>query len=145
LKETGLEHWKIHESLFNQNSFNKLRLWGFALGEAMVNIPEISTTYIALSADTLKKYNYKEGDTEGLVNYALSIEGTILGVLLSEKDDKIRISFRSVGSFSVNKLSRANFEGGGHENAAGGISYLSMQETINKLLIVLNEIPELRK
>jgi len=145
LKETGLEHWKIHEALFNNNSFNKLKLWGFALGEAMVNIPEISTTYIALTADSLSKYNYKEGDTEGLVNYALSVEGTILGVLLSEKDGKIRISFRSIGSFSVNKLSRDNFEGGGHENAAGGISYLSMQDTINKLLSVIKDIPELKK
>ena len=145
LKETGLEHWKIHESLFNQNSYTKLKLWGYALGEAMVNIPEISTTYIPLTAASLTKYNYKEGDAEGLVNYALSVEGTILGVLLSEKDGKIRISFRSVGAFSVNKLSRENFEGGGHENAAGGVSYLSMEDTITKLLQILKDIPELKK
>jgi len=145
LKETGLKHWKIHELLFNQNSFNKLQLWGYALGQAMVNLPEISTTYIALNAESLSKYNYKEGDTEGLVNYALSVEGSVLGILLSEKDGKIRISFRSTGSFSVNKLSRENFEGGGHENAAGGVSYLSMQDTIDKLLRVLYNIPELKK
>lgn len=145
LKETGLEHWKIHESLFNNNSFNKLKLWGYALGDAMVNIPEISTTYIALTAESLSKYNYKEGDSEGLVNYTLSVEGTILGVLFSEKEGKIRISFRSVGSFSVNKLSREYFEGGGHDNAAGGISNLSMQDTIDKLLNVLKDIPALRK
>jgi phosphoesterase RecJ-like protein len=145
LKKTGLEHWRIHELLFNQNSYNKLKLWGFALGQAMVNMPEISTTFIALNAESLSKYNYKEGDTEGLVNYALSVEGTVLGVLLSEKDGKIRISFRSVGSFSVNKLSRMHFEGGGHENAAGGISNLPMQETIDKLLLILKDIPELRK
>jgi phosphoesterase RecJ-like protein len=145
LKELGLEHWKIHEALFNQNSFNKLKLWGYALSEVMVNIPEISTTYIYLTDEVLKKYDYQEGDTEGLVNYALSVEGTILGVLLSEKEGKIRISFRSIGSFSVNKLSKENFEGGGHENAAGGISQLPMPETINKLMEVLKEIPELRK
>jgi len=88
---------------------------------------------MALSIEELDRFNHKVGDTEGVVNYALTIEGIKLGVLMTERDDRIRISFRSKGSFSVNILAKDHFNGGGHRNAAGGDSYASLEQTIDLL------------
>jgi bifunctional oligoribonuclease and PAP phosphatase NrnA len=137
LIEKGVQHWLIHEAISNQNSFYKLKLWGLALHEKLVYMPEFRTAFIALSEQDLKQYNYKEGDLEGLVNYALSIKGVLVAALFSERGGKIRISFRSIGEFPVNELSRDNFEGGGHLNAAGGVSYLGLPETIEKFKSIL--------
>jgi phosphoesterase RecJ-like protein len=98
-------------------------------------VNEINLSYISLTEAELKQFDYQDGDVEGLVNYALSIAGAEVGVLLTEKQGKIRMSFRSKGKYSVNKFARTYFEGGGHEAAAGGVSNLSMNETIEKLLV----------
>lgn len=137
LMEKGIQHWKIHEAIFNQNSFDKLRLWGHALSNKLTVLPGFRTAYIALSEEELKQYNYREGDLEGLVNYALSIRGMVMGALFTERNGKIRISFRSVGSFSVDRFARAHFEGGGHENAAGGTSYESLEATVDRFIQLL--------
>jgi phosphoesterase RecJ-like protein len=144
LLETGLEHWNIHERISNQNSLSKLRLWGLAFKDRLVHLPEYRTAYIFLSESDLTENDYKEGDLEGLVNFALSIKNTVMGVLFSQRGGKIRISFRSVGSFPVNELSGQYFQGGGHLNAAGGVSELSPEDTINKFLNVLQAYPELK-
>jgi phosphoesterase RecJ-like protein len=112
---------------------------GFALSEKLIVLPEYATAYISLTTEELDKYNYKAGDTEGLVNYALSIKGIKLAALFTEKIKKIRISFRSVGDFSVNELARKYYEGGGHKNAAGGDSFLSMEETLSRFERLLSE------
>jgi phosphoesterase RecJ-like protein len=139
LLQSGIRHWEIHEALFNQNSLEKLKLWGLALKDRLQWIADSRVAFIALSATDLKESNYKEGDLEGLVNYALSISGAKMGVLFSERDDKIRISFRSVGDFSANKFARAYFEGGGHENAAGGVYHGSLNQAIEHLKKALHE------
>lgn len=142
LLRANIRHWEIHEHLFNQNSFSKIQMWGFAFMSKLVVLPEYKTAYISLSAEELERYNYQEGDLEGLVNYALSIKGTKMGVLMSERKGKIRISFRSTGNFSVNEFSRANFEGGGHENAAGGVYHGKLEDAISKLHQVLPQFAD---
>lgn len=139
LLQSGIRHWEIHENLFNQNSIEKLKLWGLALKDRLEWIAESNVAFIALSAADLKANHYKEGDLEGLVNYALSISGSKMGVLFSERDDKIRISFRSVGDFSANRFARTFFEGGGHENAAGGVYNGTLDNAVSHLKKSLHE------
>ncbi|MEZ5198513.1 MAG: bifunctional oligoribonuclease/PAP phosphatase NrnA [Bacteroidales bacterium] len=132
LVKTGMDCVRINRMVYNTYSEGRLRLLGYALSEKLKVFPELSTAYISLSRDELNRFNYQVGDTEGLVNYALSIKGIKLAALFTERKDKIRISFRSVGGFSVNDLARKYFEGGGHKNAAGGDSYLPMDKTLEK-------------
>ena len=115
-----------------------MQLLGCALTNLRV-IPEFKAAYISLSQDELQKYNYKKGDTEGVVNYGLSLDGIVLAAIFIEdrKEGIIKISLRSKGDFSVNEMSRAHFEGGGHTNAAGGKSHLSLQKTIEKFISIL--------
>lgn len=137
LIETGINPEKIHRQVYDTYSENRLRLLGFCLGEKLTVLPEFSTAYIALSKDDLNRFHYQVGDTEGIVNYALSIENIKIAVLMTERKDRIRISFRSKGDFSVNLMARLHFNGGGHKNAAGGDSFAPLDETIIKLKDVL--------
>ena len=105
----------------------------------MVVLKDFKTAFFSLSAAELKKYNYQKGDTEGVVNYALSIEGIRFAAFFVERDGIIKTSFRSKGSFDVNQFSRKNFNGGGHANAAGGMSELSMEKTLLKFVDLLPE------
>lgn len=138
LIDKGAENDKIHNNIFDTNSENKLQLLGTALQNLKVD-KELKTAYISLSQEELNRHNFKKGDTEGFVNYGLSLDGIIFAVIFIEKEneDLIKISFRSKGDFDVNKFARAHFEGGGHINAAGGKSDISLNDTIvkfNKLL-----------
>jgi phosphoesterase RecJ-like protein len=143
LMETGFEHWKIHEAIFNQNTLHKLQLWGYALSQKMFQVPGLNTCYFVITAKELEEHNYQEGDLEGLVNFALSIRGTVLGVLFSERKGGVRMSFRSIGDFPANQLSKKYFNGGGHINAAGGSSETSLEDTVDLFLKVLPEFKDL--
>lgn len=137
LLELGLDQDDIHRAVYDNNSLNRLQLRGFAISERLEVISELKTAIIYLTQADLKKYNAGKGDTEGLVNMALSINGVEIAFFLREQENEVRISMRSTGDFSVNDLSRAHFEGGGHTNAAGGISYVSMNDTIAKVKEVM--------
>ena len=138
LIDKGAENAKIHNNVYDTNSYGKLQLLGRALSNLVV-IEDLKTAYITLSQQELNEFHYQKGDTEGVVNYALSLEGVIFAAIFIEDTDQqiIKISLRSKGSFSVNKFSREHFDGGGHDNAAGGKSELSLKETISKFLSVL--------
>lgn len=138
LIEKGADNTQIHANIYDSNSYNRLQLLGCSLNNLKV-IPESRTAYITLSQDELNRYDYKKGDTEGVVNYALSLEGIILAAIFIEdrKEGIIKISLRSKGDFSVNELSRAHFNGGGHTNAAGGRSEVSLQNTVEKFISIL--------
>ncbi len=139
LMEKGAEITKVYKLINDNNREIRLRLMGFALMEKMKIFPEYATGFIALTQSDLKRFDYKDGDTEGLVNEPLSVQGVVFSALFTEKENgEIRISFRSKDTFDVNKFARANFEGGGHVNAAGGMSDLSMDETIMKFLGLLS-------
>jgi bifunctional oligoribonuclease and PAP phosphatase NrnA len=139
LIQTGIDPEQIHRYVYDTYSENRLRLLGFCLSEKLTVLPEFNTAYIALTAAELAHFNYRTGDTEGIVNYALSIENIKIAVLLTERKDRIRISFRSKGNLSVNTFAREHFAGGGHRNAAGGDSFLSLDETILKLREALEQ------
>ncbi|MFH1297970.1 MAG: bifunctional oligoribonuclease/PAP phosphatase NrnA [Bacteroidota bacterium] len=126
----GIDGEHIHRLIYGTYSEWRLRLLGYSLSEKLVVLPEFHTAYISLSADDLDRFQYQIGDTEGVVNYALSMEGINLAALFSERDHSIRISFRSKGNFSVDQFARNHFDGGGHANASGATSYISMEETV---------------
>ncbi|WP_282135107.1 DHH family phosphoesterase [Seonamhaeicola maritimus] len=138
LIEKGAKNSDIHNNVYDTNSYNRLQLLGCALNNLKV-IPESKAAYITLSQDELNKYNYSKGDTEGVVNYGLSLDGVALAAIFIEDKQEgiIKISLRSKGNFSVNEMSRTHFNGGGHTNAAGGKSYLSLKETIEKFISIL--------
>jgi len=122
----------VARKIYDSNTVSRLKLIGFALSERLKVLPEYNVAYFVLLAEDLNKYNYKTGDSEGLVSYGLSIKGINMAATLIERKDAIRMSFRSVGDFSVNDFARNHFSGGGHRNAAGGKSTDSMEETIKK-------------
>ncbi|NAY90474.1 bifunctional oligoribonuclease/PAP phosphatase NrnA [Muricauda sp. JGD-17] len=138
LIDRGADNMEIHSQIFDTNSPSRLHLLGVALSN-MVILPEYSTAYITLSQEELDKYDFKKGDTEGFVNYGLTLEGIIFAVIFIENREEgiIKISFRSIGDFSVNQFAREHFNGGGHDNAAGGRSEDSLEETLARFTTVL--------
>ena len=138
LIDIGIDNALIHQNVYDSNSYNRLQLLGKSLNNLKV-IPELNTAYISLSADEQNEFNAKKGDTEGVVNYALSLQGIKLAAIFKEDQNSklIKISLRSKGDFSVNEFSRAHFNGGGHTNAAGGASKLSLDETLEKFISIL--------
>lgn len=133
LLKAGIDGENIHRKVYDTFSEDRLRLLGYSLAEKLVVLPDYASAYISLTREDLDRFHFQVGDTEGLVNYALSIKGIAMAVLLTEKNGRIRLSFRSKGDFSVNLLAREHFNGGGHRNAAGGDSYDSLENTILKL------------
>ena len=142
LFKCGIDGEHIHRLIYGTYSEYRLRLLGYSLSDKLVVLPEFHTAYIYLSADDLERFQYQIGDTEGVVNYALSIEGINLAALFSERDHSIRISFRSKGNFSVDRFARDHFNGGGHANASGATSYISMEETVQKFRELLPQYRE---
>jgi bifunctional oligoribonuclease and PAP phosphatase NrnA len=133
----GIEKDNIYDKIYDNFSFNRMRLMGYALNNKMQFFPHYRTALISLTADELKKYDFKIGDSEGFVNLPLSIKGVIFSALFIENKDRIKISFRSKGSFAVNKLCADHFNGGGHKNASGGESFDTLQNTIDKFIKLL--------
>jgi nanoRNase/pAp phosphatase (c-di-AMP/oligoRNAs hydrolase) len=133
LIDLGVENTEIPSLLFDNSSFGRLQILGRALQNMKV-ITEHKTAYTTLTQEELNSFDYVKGDTEGIVNYGLSIKGILFtAIFIENKEEKIiKISFRSQGDFDVNQFSRDHFNGGGHRNAAGGKSEVSMEETIRK-------------
>jgi phosphoesterase RecJ-like protein len=138
LIDKGADNTQIHNNIYDTNSYSRLQLLGRAMQNLKV-IPEFRTAYITLSQSELDEFNFKKGDTEGFVNYALSLKGIIFAAIFieSHQDSIIKISLRSKGEFSVNEFSRAHFSGGGHTNAAGGRSEIDMISTIDEFISIL--------
>ena len=130
LIDAGANHSEINEKIKDNARPDRLKLLGIAL-KNMVFISEYKTAYITISQDELDACNYQKGDTEGFVNYGLSMAGIEMAVLMTEskKEEMIKISFRSKGDLAVNLFAKTYFEGGGHINAAGGKSDKSLRET----------------
>ena len=126
----GLNHARVHELVHDVNTLPKLHLLGFALNEKLRVLPKLPVAVIAISSEELSRFSYKKGDTEGLVNYALSLEGVEMAAFIKEDDNKVKMSFRSKGDIAVNEFSSQYFSGGGHKNAAGGVSFASFEETV---------------
>ncbi len=137
LKEIGLQHSKIHEYIYDQGSEARLKFMGNAFLNRMQVFPEYHTAIMAIPKTDIYKFDLKTGDTEGLVNYLLSIQGIKLAAIVIDREEERKWSFRSKGIFDVNIFARTHFEGGGHANAAGGRSSKSVEETANDFIKLL--------
>lgn len=136
----GVQHHLIHEKLSDNNTETRLRLQGYAMSEKLEILYENNVGIISLSKEELAKYHYKKGDTDSLANLILSIKGIIAAVVFTERDGIMKISFRSKGAENpVNVLAKEHFNGGGHANASGGMSELTVAETLDKLKKLLPE------
>ena len=138
LIEKGADNAFIHEQIYDANSFSRMQLLGTALTNLKV-LPEYRAAFITLSQDELDEHNYQKGDTEGFVNYGLSLDNIKIALIFIENKQEgiIKISLRSKGDFSVNEMSRSHFHGGGHTNAAGGKSDLSLEDTVAYFISIL--------
>ncbi len=130
LKSRGLDHGKVHEKLFDNFLENRLRFTGNVLLYRMEVFYEYNTALVAIPKADLIKYQIKTGDSEGLVNFPLSIQGIKLVALVIDRDEERKWSFRSKGEFDCNTFARKYFEGGGHYNASGGRSSESLDEAV---------------
>lgn len=142
LKEKGLNHSQIHENLFDNFLENRFRFFGNILLNRMEIFYEYNTALIAIPQQDLIKYHVKTGDTEGLVNFPLSIKGIKLAAVIIDRGDERKSSFRSKGGFDVNTFARKYFNGGGHFNAAGGKNTEPLEEVIKKFKEVIKENKE---
>lgn len=133
---------KIHQLVYDTFSENRLRLLGYSISNKMEILEEYATAIISLDKDELQRFDYQVGDTEGVVNFPLSIKNVKMSVLVTERQGVIRFSFRSKGDFSVHELAQKYFNGGGHTNAAGGTLSCSMEAAMERLHGIL---PEYRK
>ena len=138
LIDLGVDNSQIHENLYDNGDYNKLQILGKALTNMKV-LPEYKTSYIALSQQEQNELQVKKGDTEGIVNYGLTIKNIDFAAFFTEVTEEkiIKISFRSQGDFDVNQFARNHFNGGGHKNAAGGKSFDSLEDTITKFIAIL--------
>ncbi len=132
LKNRGLDHARVHENIYDNFLENRLRFIGHVLSNRMEVFYEYNTALIAISKKDLLRYQVKTGDTEGLVNYPLSIQGIKLAALVIDRDEERKWSFRSKGGFDVNTFARQYFNGGGHFNASGGRSNDSLEQTVER-------------
>ena len=138
LIDRGINNSEIHNLLFDDSTYNRLLLLGKALQNLKI-LNEYKTSYITLSQDELNAFGHQKGDTEGIVNYGLSIKGIDFTAIFIENKEEgiVKISFRSQGAFDVNQFARTYFEGGGHVNAAGGKSFLTLEKTVQKFIAIL--------
>ena len=140
LLKSGMDHSKVHSNIYDTNSIDRLKLRSFAVCNKMEILAHYPFGIISLTKEELERYNFQKGDTEGLVNVILSVEGVKIGIILIEKGGCVKMSFRSKEEYYVNEFANKYFNGGGHKYAAGGMSELSVDDTLNKLK---NLIPEL--
>lgn len=139
LIEMGIDHAAIHREVYDTNSPERLRLLGYSISKKLHISENGTTAWIWLNAEELAEHSYKQGDAEGLVNQALSINGVKLAAFFREAQGEIKTSFRSKGQFDVNSFARKHWHGGGHFHAAGGSSSLTMSETLTKFEELIKE------
>ncbi|MEJ2904460.1 DHH family phosphoesterase [Pedobacter panaciterrae] len=139
LIDLGAEHWKIHQLVYDNATENRLRFLGHCISNKLEILREFNTAIISVTKEELNEYNIATGDTEGIVNYALSINGIRLAAFIIERTDKVKLSLRSTGDFPANEICKKYFNGGGHRNAAGGFSDKNLEDTIAQFKSVLIE------
>jgi phosphoesterase RecJ-like protein len=140
LKHRGLNHSIIHEEIYDSWSLRRMQFLGYVLLEKMEIFPKYNAGLIALSRKDMKLFDITTGDTEGLVNYPLSISNVRFATLITERSDEVKMSFRSKGDFDVSRFAREHFNGGGHFNASGGRSTASFMDTVTRFKEILSDI-----
>lgn len=139
LIDAGAEHWRIHQLVYDNATENRLRFLGHCISNKLEVIKELNTAIITVTAAELNEFDIKTGETEGIVNYALSVNGIRLAAFVIERKDKVKLSLRSTGDFPANEICRKYFNGGGHKNAAGGFSEKNLADTVDYFKSILPE------
>ena len=139
LIDLGANNSKVHDLIYDNYSPERAKLLGYCLNEKMKIFQNLHSAVISLTEEELKSFNFRKGDTEGVVNYALAIKGITFAVFIVQKDGVVKLSLRSKGDFKVNEIAKKYFSGGGHINAAGGISELSVDDTIKKVIEIFKK------
>ena len=142
LIDYGARNSEIHDLVYDNYSADRMKLLGYCLNNKLLLFPKNKSAIISLTNEELKKFNFKKGDTEGIINYALAIKDTIFAAFIVERDNVVKLSLRSKGDFKVNEIANKYFNGGGHENAAGGISNFDVKTTIEKVKEIINNYKE---
>ena len=142
LMEIGVNGEEIHREVYDNYSESRIRLLGLCLNKLKV-FPHLGTSYMYLTQEEMKTNNFKDGDTEGFVNYGISLKGIFFTAFFTEREKRIRISFRSKGKFDVNKFAQTYFNGGGHKSAAASYHYDTLENTIRYFEEVIENHPEL--
>jgi bifunctional oligoribonuclease and PAP phosphatase NrnA len=143
LIDLGAVNWRIHELVYNSATENRLRFLGHCLANCLEVLPEYHTAIIAVNNADLHKYDVDTGDTEGIVNYALSMADIKLAAFIVERSDRVKLSLRSKGEFPANEICKKYFDGGGHRNAAGGHSSNSLEQVVQQFKTILPEYKKL--
>jgi phosphoesterase RecJ-like protein len=143
LIDMGAVNWRIHELVYNSATENRLRFLGHCLANCLEVLPEYHTAIIAVNNTDLKKYDVNTGDTEGIVNYALSMADIKLAAFIVERNDRVKLSLRSKGEFPANEICKKYFDGGGHRNAAGGHSTNTLEQVVQQFKTILPEYKKL--
>ncbi|QEM06042.1 bifunctional oligoribonuclease/PAP phosphatase NrnA [Mucilaginibacter rubeus] len=143
LIDAGAVNWRIHELVYNSASENRLRFLGHCLANCLEVLPEFNTAIIAVNKHDLERFDVETGDTEGVVNYALSMASIRLAAFIVERSDRVKLSLRSKGEFPANEICKKYFNGGGHRNAAGGHSDGSLEQVIQQFKQILPEYKKL--
>ncbi len=136
---SGLDTSRVHRLIYDNAPLSRLQFLGYVLSQKLTVLKEYRTAYMVLTEEELIRFNSSTGETEGIVNYGLQVENVVMSALFIERKGEIKISFRSVGTFSVRDVASSYFSGGGHKNASGGKSDLSITETVDKFLEILPE------
>ncbi|RZK83073.1 MAG: bifunctional oligoribonuclease/PAP phosphatase NrnA [Pedobacter sp.] len=139
LIDLGAEHYKIHQLVYDNATENRLRFLGHCISNKLEILREYNTAIISVTKQELNEYNIVTGDTEGIVNYALSVNGIKLAAFIIERTDKVKLSLRSTGDFPANEICKKYFDGGGHRNAAGGVSNADLTTTVATFKEILKD------
>lgn len=139
---TGFDSSRVHRLIYDNLPLSRLQFLGYVLSQKLIVLPEYRTAYMVLTDAELVRFNSSHGETEGIVNYGLQVENVVMSALFIERKGEIKISFRSVGDFSVRDVSSEHFSGGGHKNASGGRTELSIQDTVDLFLSILPRYKE---
>ncbi|KQS33074.1 bifunctional oligoribonuclease/PAP phosphatase NrnA [Dyadobacter sp. Leaf189] len=137
LMRTGFDSSRVHRLIYDNAPLSRLQFLGYVLSQKLVVLPKYRTAYMVLTEAELQRFNSSTGETEGIVNYGLQVENVVMSAMFIERKGEIKISFRSVGTFSVRDLASTHFNGGGHKNASGGRSEQSVNETVDYFLSIL--------
>ena len=143
LIDAGAVNWQIYDLVYKNSSENRLRFLGICLSERLEILQEFNTAIIYATRNDIERYDVNTGDTEGIVNYALSVSGIRLAAFIVERDKKVKLSLRSKGEFPANEICKKYFSGGGHRNAAGGVSSHTLDEVITQFKQILPEYKKL--
>ena len=140
LMDHGVNIERVHQAIMDDNSVERLRLLGFMLSQRMEVLPESHTTIITLSRADLEKHHNRPGDTEGFVNYGLSVRGVKLSAFFVERPDMVKVSLRSKGDLAVDRFLKEHFNGGGHANAAGGHTSETLDQAVARFKTLLPQL-----